>query len=158
MTKHTFTFDNGLIVNLRKISQFMLQRLMVDNTDKYPVPKKLVTLGTRKEEKLIDDYDNPSWRGLVTAQERKDLSETLNNLAVFAVTDDVPEDQFEFYRDVAESTITGEVSKTFVKGLWLLDQIETEEELGKFQEAILGINHATESGVGKSQEKFPDTD
>lgn len=158
MTERTFTFTNGLIVTLRKISQFMLQRLMVDNTDKYPVPKKLVTLGTRKEEKFIDDYDNPNWLSLVRDQQRKDLSETLANLAVFAVTDEVPEDQYDFYYEVATSTRGQDVSDSFIKGLWLLDQIDTEEELGLFQEAILGISHITEVGVEESEKKFQHTD
>lgn len=157
-TQRTFTFSNGVTVRLKKISQFMLTRLLVDNTAKFEIPQKLVTLGTRKEEKLIPDYDNPVFINLVMEQQNRDRAETLGNLSVFAVIDDVPENEYAFYEEVAIASRGSEVSKAFIKSLWLLDMIQTEEELSDFQEAILGINHVTKVGLEKAQEKFPDSD
>lgn len=156
MAQRTFTFNNGLTVNLRRISQFVLQRLMVDNTSKYPVPKKVIKVGTRQEEIVIEDYNNENWLALVKDQQRLDISETLANLAVFAVTDEVPDSDYDFYYDMATATRGKDVSDSFIKGLWLLDQIETEDELGNFQEAIIGLSNITEKAVEQSQEKFPD--
>lgn len=156
--QRTFTFSNGVTVNLRKISQFMLTRLMVDNTEKFEVPQKLVTIGTRKEEKLIPDYDNPVFVQLVSEQQNRDRADTLGNLSVFAVIENVPESEYEFYKGVAIASRGKDVSEHFIKSLWLLDMIDTEEELAEFQEAILGINHVTKKGLEESEKKFPDSD
>lgn len=154
MNERTYTFRNGKVVRLRKISQPMLSRLMVSNTDKIELPYKLVEVGTRKEQKLIPDYNNPIYVQLLEEQTNKDRAETLGNLAVFSVIDDIPEDEIDFYWEIAKATKGGEPDKNFVKSLWLLDQLDDSDELGEFQEAMLGINHITQRGVEASQEKF----
>lgn len=154
--ERTFTFSNGVTVRLRKISQFMLTRLMVDNVDKYPIPTVVRKMGTRGEEKAVPNYSDPTYKMLVENQMNRDRSETLANISVFAVIDDVPEDLYDFYYEVAEASRQGEVKDNFVKSLWLLDMIDTEKELEDFQEAILGANHITERGLDESKEKFQD--
>lgn len=158
MSDRTFTFSNGVTVKLRKISQFMLSRLMVDNTGKFEVPQKLVKIGIKQEEKLIPDYDNPNYLALVESQINRDRAETLGNLSVFAVIDPIPTELLGYYTELAYATQGEKVTDAFVKSLWLLDMIDTEEELSNFQEAILGINHVTQRGVEASQEKFQNSD
>jgi len=123
--ERTFTFSNGRTVTLRKISQFMLSRLLVDNTEKFEVPQKLVQIGARKEEKLIPDYNNPVYANLIEQQQARDRGETLGNLSVFAVIDNVPNDELKFYTELAVASRGNDVSDAFIKSLWLLDMIDT---------------------------------
>jgi hypothetical protein len=131
---------------------------MVNNTDKYECPFKLVKIGPRKEETLIPTYDDPTFTSLVNDQMARDRADTLGNISVFAVIDDIPTDGYDFYYDLAVASRGKEVDDAFIKSLWLLDMIEDEQELNDFQEAILGITIATKEGIEKSQEKFQSSD
>jgi hypothetical protein len=92
------------------------------------------------------------------SQQEKDLSDTIGNLSVFAVIDEVPEDLYPFYESIAIETRGNKYTENFVKQLWILDMVSDVEELEKFQEAIFGINSVTAKGVEESQKKFPDND
>jgi len=154
--ERSYTFKNGVTVKLRRISQFLLSRLMVNNVDKYEIPYKIITVGIRKEEKAVPDYDNPTFKALVEEQMGRDRADTLGNISVFAVIDDVPKDTYEFYRSLAIASRGKDADASFIKSLWLLDMIEDEHELGDFQEAILGISMPTKEGIEISEEKFQD--
>ncbi len=154
-THKIFTFKNGLSVRLRRLGRIMITRLIVDRaSEKYPVPEVVRVFGTRKQEKLVYDYDNANWLSLVNEQMQKDRGETVGNLSVFSVIDNPNEEQYEFYKQIAVATRSEDVDDNFIKSLWILDQIEDEEELEDFQNAIMGITTVTERGLQESQKKF----
>ena len=154
MSERTFTFSNGTEVRIKKLSQFVIMRLTVDNTDRYPIPEQLVKVGTRKVEKLIPNYDNPTYKALIEDQRNKDLSDTIASLASFGVIDDVPEDEYEIYEGMARATRGDDFDEAFVKSLWIFGQIESADELLAFQNAITGLTLPTEEGMAESEEKF----
>lgn len=156
MQNRTFTFSTGVTVHLKKIKQTLISRLVVDRTDKFPVPQKLVKVGTRQEEKLIPDYNNKTFAKLVEDQKSRDIAETLSNLSIFSVVENTPEDVYDYYHQMAVMTQNQNIDDNFIKSLWILDQIDSDEELSDFYDAVLGQENVTERGVTESTEKFQD--
>lgn len=153
--KRKFVFSNGLEVELRKVSPFVINKLRKNNINKISVPEVVKVFGTRQEEKLVKDYNNENYRALVDAQQEQDLTNMVGNLLTLAIVDSVPEDAQDYYYGVA-CMDDPEPSDNLVKQMWLLDQIEDAEEYVRLQEAITGQTMVTDEGVKESQEKFPD--
>lgn len=156
MDERTFVFNDGTEVGIRKISQFMLARLIVDTAGNLPIPMQLIKMGRSQDEKLIPFYESPTFKNIYDNQQARDQQETMSNIAIFAIIDDVPNVDVDYYKGIAIATKGEEyATPSFIKSLWLMDKLDSQEDFQRFQEAILGTGVATDQALETAQEKFP---
>lgn len=155
MPNPTFKFSNGSTIKLRPIPGILLTALLmgVQNQELEP-PLTERTMGVKQELRVYPDYSNPEYKAAVETSKTRALMKLMEVLVKIGVASDIPEGERVAYTTLSQYTYGDRHTPDKARYLWIMANLRDEQELERFQEAVIGLSQPTPTGEEAAMERF----
>lgn len=151
--KHNYTTRLGVALELRPISSLTLRQLQRDQTGKPQPPKVESVVGPKKQKIVAPNPDDPDYKtALAEWQEDRNIRYMAYVLAR-GVCAEPDEESVERLLEAAPG-----LTKTSLKYLWVLEQVEDDVEIGEIVGLIVGQTIPTPKGISDAEDRFRSDD